>query len=301
MFSFLIFVLLPIAKADVLIEIRNRIEQSYTPEISFDQMGSERSLYGCSIEKIQLTGKDPITTADRQVHLSIYHPRRRSSQTAVLVMPPTGGVNILDRGYANEFCSNGLTAVIVSNWSYQNEFSLDYSMHNNGALRALAAIRHVVEYLTQNNFGSIGLLGTSIGAVAGSLALSFEPRITAAAFIAGAAEFREIITTSDETGAKKLRAERMKAYGIKDLAQYRQVIRDQVWIDPSDFLKHSEFQKTLVITADNDTTVLTSLQLQLVHTLQPVHHYSLGGDHLRVIKDSYWKHRGDILSFFKEI
>jgi hypothetical protein len=280
------------------IEARTKIEESYHPEISYNILESDWSLYGCKIQKIQISGKDPVTSETRDVNVSLYKPRKGSNGSVVMILPPTGGVNILDRGYANELCSLGITAAIVSSWRYQDETSLDFEMHNNGALRALAAARHVVEFLDSSEYKSIGVLGTSIGAVAGTLVLGFESRVTAAALIAGSANFTDIITTSDEKGAAQLRQARMKKFGYRNLEEYSQAVKKNVWVEPESFITSVEEIKSLVISADNDSTVLSEYQLELAELLQTDNHIHRSGNHLQVIKDSFCYNRNEITDFF---
>ncbi len=281
------------------LEAKVTIEESYYPDITYKSERDGWSLFGCRVEKVRLTGKDPVTFEDRHVDLSFYQSRNNSKERAVIILPPTGGVNILDRGYANEICSSGMTAVVVSGWAHQNETSLDYKMHNYGALRALAATRHTVEFLFQKNYKSIGLLGTSIGAVTGSLALGFESRISSAVLIAGGAHFTDIIVTSDESGATKLRERRMKAFGYESLDEYAEAVKSHVWVEPKNFLSASDDRETLVISADQDTTVLSEYQYALADLLQ-ADHMRKQGDHLEVIKSSFWQNRSDIAGFFQE-
>jgi hypothetical protein len=277
-----------------------KIERSYDANIAFEMVASDRSFYGCRIEKFQITGADPITLEKRAVTIDFYRAKSKNPEAAVIILPPTGGSNILDRGYANELCSSGISAAIVSGWKYQDETSLDFEMHNRGALRAHAATRHVVEFLVANRYQSIGVLGTSIGAVAGSLVLSFEPRISAVTFIVGGADFSEIIATSDESGAKKLRHARMKAFGYYTNADYARAVKNAVWVEPADYLKPMENVKSLVISADADTTVRTEFQLRLVELLQATKHIHRRGNHLQSIKDTFWYNKADIVEFFRQ-
>ena len=283
-----------------LAEARARIEKSYSPKISYSILDSEWSLYGCKIQKIQLNAKDPITSKIRHVDISLYKPRKGHNGSAVIVLPPTGGVNILDRGYANALCSQGITAAIVSGWSHQNEIDLNFDMHNRAALRALAAVRHTVELLDLFQYNSIGILGTSIGAVTSTLVLGFEPRVTAAALIAGGAHFTDIIATSDESGASKLRAARMKKFGYKNIEEYSQAVKKNVWIEPAQFITSSVNIDSLIISADKDSTVLSKYQLQLAKLLQTKNHIHRPGNHFQVIKDSFFYNKSDIVNFFKK-
>lgn len=284
-------------------KLRQDIEQTYNPHIESRLQNADWSFYGCRIQNIEIRGQDPISFETRKINISLYeaHPKHRgNSERAVILLPPTGGVNVLDRGYANELCSSGITVALVSGWDHQNDVSLDINMHNRGAFRALAATRHVVEFLTSRNIHSIGVLGTSIGAITGALALGYEPRIKTAALIVGSARFADVITETSEQGAAKLRQERMKHYGFKNLEEYRAAVRGTIKIEPAYFMDEAKSKSTLLLTGDADITVPTNYQLEMVEALKPQNHIVLRGNHYQAIKSSFFWHRAEIVKFFKK-
>jgi hypothetical protein len=177
------------------------IEATYNPGISASTEADGFSLTGCAINQLVIRGKDPITGQDRLVQVKHYLPAdgaRLDQSPSVLVLPPTGGENILDRGYANEICQQGLHALLVQSWENDTFVELDPAMHDRGALRALSAIRHVVEYLDVNRAPNIGILGTSVGAISATFAMGVEKRITAGALSVGGVGMSDIIAVSTE-------------------------------------------------------------------------------------------------------
>jgi hypothetical protein len=275
------------------------IMETYRPAIEFREVGRDLSLYGCAIEELEIVGQDPVTLKTRKVNVSLYRGRGTNGSSAVLILPPTGGVNILDRGYANELCYAGITVALVSGWEFKDEVSLDFSMHNKGALRAIAASRHVVEFLNMNKFASIGMLGTSIGAISGSLVMGFEPRISATAFIVGSGRLADVIAESDEQGAIQLRQERFKAFGFKTVEDYKRALREAIWVEPLKYINRLGTRAALVVSADADTTVQSSYQFELAQLLKAENHIRLKGGHRQVIKDTFFSHRGEIVNFFR--
>ncbi|MCB0407781.1 MAG: hypothetical protein KDD34_06220, partial [Bdellovibrionales bacterium] len=137
-------------------------------------------------------------------------------------------------------------------------------------------------------------------AIAGTLALGFEPNITAATFIVGGSQFTDIIATSDESGAVRLREERMKAFKYKNLDEYKSAVKKNVWVEPAQFITPRESLKSFVISASADTTVLTKYQLDLVKQLHADKHIHLLGDHIQVVKNTFWNHRQKIVNYFKK-
>src|SRR6185369_6171429 len=116
-----------------------------------------------------------------------------------LIVPPTGGENLVDQGWANFFCARGYRALILQHWDQDDAVTpLDLGMHDRGSLRALAAVRHAVEYAQDSGAASIGILGASVGAMTSAFAFGVEPRLRAAVLIVGGKAMPAIIARSTE-------------------------------------------------------------------------------------------------------
>lgn len=269
----------------------------YDSSIEAHSKPSGWSLYGCQTEEIEIYGLDPILKSPRKLSVIFYKSLVVDSKKVVILLPPTGGLNILDRGYANELCSHGISVAVLEGWDHQLDTSMDFSMHDHGALRYVSAIRHTVEFLASSKLHSIGLLGTSIGAIGGALGFGLEERISAATFIVGSARFADVVALSDEKGAALLREKRMKLYSLSTIEQYQELVRKNITFEPSLFLKPTVGRNTLVISADNDTTVPSEYQYELASLLKS-QVISLEGNHLDVIKHTFWNETTAVVDFF---
>lgn len=269
----------------------------YDANIEFHSKPSGLSLYGCKTEEIEIDGLDPVLKSPRKISITFYKSITPGSKKAVILIPPTGGVNIIDKGYANKLCGSGISVALVEGWNHQLETSIDFSIHDKGALRYVSAIKHTVEFLYHKNLNSIGLLGTSIGAIGGALVFGLEERISAATFIVGSARFADVVASSDEKGATLLRKKRMKLYSLSTIEQYQDLLRNHITLEPSLYLKSNANRSTLVITADDDKTVPSEYQNELAQLLNSKV-ISLQGNHLAAIKQAYWSKSATIVGFF---
>lgn len=281
-------------------DVLSRLEESFDPAMTATETPSGRSLSFCPTTDVKLSVQDPVTKGAGFVQARVYDPLSAADRDAgrtVLVLPPTGGENMLDQGYANSLCSSGFRAVIVQTWFNQTESTLDMGMHDNGAVRSLSAIRHVLDWLKPTRATQVGILGTSVGALSSALALGFEPRLNTAALIVGGVDMPEIIGESDEKGAAALRDARMKAYGLRTQADYVAALREHIHIDPSQFADYSGKKNVLAFVGTNDTTVPTANQLELVQDFGAVSD-SYAGNHLQTILNTFTWKRGKIVEFF---
>ena len=137
------------------------------------------------------------------------YEHKRANTNTIIIVPPTGGTNILDRNYGETLCAKGSDVFILEHLTDDNEHSLDLNIHQRFYERAQKAIG-----LTLKNINSsfVGILATSVGAIHAAIATHHFNRIQAAFLIVGGAPISEVIAFSDQdvlVQARKKRFETM--------------------------------------------------------------------------------------------
>lgn len=217
-------------------------------------------------------------------------------QKSIILMPPTGGTNSIDRSYAKNLCQSGFDVYIIEHWTGEAEFSLDLLIHERHYSRAQKAIGITIENI-KSKF--IGILGTSVGAIYTSVAMSLHDKLNAAFVIVGGADVPEIIATSDQDILVKVRDERFKLSGYKNNEEYIRAISEVFPYKVSQLPSLYKGKKLGMVIADADTTVPTATQNYLRDLWQPQVVYNYSGNHLTVILKT-WRHRDDIVEFFSK-
>lgn len=265
----------------------------------------------CKIEVITLVAKDPLTKKPGGLQVRRYTPLkaaandRGGSVPTVLLLPPTGGENILDLGYADAFCVEGLRTVILERWDGDTNNESDLDAHDTGAIRSLAAVRHTVEYIQRTHRGQIGVFGASLGAINAALAIGHETQFGAAAFIAGGIGMADIIPLSKQQDLTRLRNERKGIYAYADDAAYAKEISSHFSIEPANSIGSTHVTNAWVMIALKDRMVSTKSQNALVDALKekltPQHVYVLehDDDHVETITFAYRTYHDAIARFFK--
>lgn len=277
-------------------ELLRLANESHKPGITFSETNAGWSLSACRMKYVRIEGADPITKNQRSIRLKVY--AAKNSRKTVLILPPTGGENLLDQGYANTICFSGVNAVILQSWDFDTESTIDMGMHDRGALRALSAVRHSLDYLETQGQQSFGILGTSVGALSAGLVLGYEARLVAGALITGGDRMHEIIAVTIEQGAAKLREARMKHFGFKSEADYAAALKQNVRFDPSTFIGLTGQKRVFSVIATEDLTVPTRNQYDLHRAFGSQELREIKADHVEGIKGAFWKFRGDISDFF---
>lgn len=231
--------------------------------------------------------------ADFQVHVLKYESRLPKPKS-ILILPPTGGINFLDRSYARSFCESGFNVFILKHWTHDDEYSLDLQIHERFYARALRAIEIV---LSHQDSGFIGLLGTSVGAIHVANAVRKISRLDAAFYIVGGTPASEVLANSDQDILVKARKKRFDKNGYTNIDDYIQALGRSLSFDSL----HSKANPSVrigMVVASSDTTVPTKNQLKLQNEMAPEHIIKIDGNHLYAILTTWIFRKKEIVSFF---
>lgn len=228
------------------------VNQGFNPKSAVRIHYPFANFESCEANKVEVIGVDPITQKSRDISVTVYRPRPQTGRS-VLLIPPTGGVSALEHGYAERLCNKGVEAWVITEWAPQMldfKLELDLGSHDRAARQALAAVRHVIRQMP----GSIGILGTSVGAIIGSVAAAIEPRVRAAVLIAGGADLASIFQESDLEAIQNLRQKRMEMMGFNSQS-YEASLQKAIRIDPKYFGPQMRTKRIGVVISLEDETV----------------------------------------------
>lgn len=214
----------------------------------------------------------------------------------VIVMPPTGGTNLIDRSYASGLCDKGIGAVILDGWTDDDEYNLELEIHTRFYSRAQAAVDLLLD---QYKDKSIGILGTSVGALHGSIAFARNERIKSGFFIVGGGDIASIIAHSNQDAMVTAREARFKRYGFKSDDEYVAALRKVLPYEPLE-IKFDRKQKKLgMIISTNDQTVPTKNQNLIRDKWAPDVEYKTSWSHVLAIVKTWLFDKSQVVDFFK--
>lgn len=244
-----------------------KIQENYDSHIEWVQQteGHSNRSSSCRVSSVQIKGLDPITLQNRIIDIRVFSPaaRKEVGLGSVIIVPPIYGDTVLDTCSARRLCKSGLQTALIEKWENYADPGTDWEVHDRGTLRAVTAIRHVLEYLLETRPGPVGILGTSLGALTSSLALSIEPRLTTGVLIVGGGPFHEILTKSSISTAKSLKKQRMKQYQLTSDEQYDQKLSESIHLDTLSYAARAESKNIWMFIATTDKIVPTNTQWQL--------------------------------------
>ena len=245
----------------------------------------------CDVEKVRL----------RDVGFDLYTPHSTppggDHPRTVLVLPPTGGENVLDRGTARSFCAAGLRTAVLNSWTDDRLVIVDWAQHDNASKRALKAVRETLDWLGEKR---VGILGTSLGGIYASLAMAGDPRIAAAVLIVTGGPLADVLVATDQKVLLALRHTRCREFGVCDPAAYTARLRQAVKLDPPALAVAARRGDVLMYLGGRDTTVPTAQQRTLWQAWGEPRSFSFPHGHFWTIVRTHLLHRGEMAEFFVE-
>lgn len=238
--------------------------------------------------------KISITQENFQVKTMYYEPDK-PSQNTVIIIPPTGGVNYIDKSYARQLQKKGALAIIITSWTGDQESSLDLKLHQRLHARAMRAIGLVLDTIPPDR--TVGVLGASLGGIYTSVAVELFDRIDKSLVIAAGVPIPEVISVSNNSGMEELRKKRKRKMNLKTSKEYADAIHSAFELDPLDLPATHEKKNLGMIVLMNDKSVPTVNQIKLKEYWKPVFYKKLNLGHFWGIVRTWWSHSDEVTDF----
>ncbi len=214
----------------------------------------------------------------------------------VLIMPPTGGKNSIDVAYAKLLCAKGFQVFIFDTWTTPAP-SIDLDLHQRIYESAQHAIGLVISKIEK---GFVGILGTSVGGLYSTTAMSQQSRLSAGFVIACGEPIAAVITQSDQEAMLKLKRERLDKFHFKSQEDYQTELLKHIQLDAFILPKNFVGKKLGMAIALQDKTVPTALQFNLEKLWNPQTVLKIEGEHFGAIVKTWLFHSREIVDFFSE-
>jgi surfactin synthase thioesterase subunit len=229
-----------------------------------------------------------------EVQLTRY--QHEHATKSLIIVPPTGGTNLIDKNYAKKFFDVGYDVYIVNNWPREVGQPFDLELHERFYSHAERAIEMTLQ---QIRTPFVGILGTSVGALQASIAVTHLDRINAAFLIVGGTPIAEVVVTSDQLAMQNLKKKRQKELGFRNDSEIISAITKVFNLEPTKSLLNLENKNFAMSIATHDETVPTKTQYQLRDFLKPQKMIVIDGDHLKGVVDTWLYHSNEIFEFFE--
>ncbi len=225
-----------------------------------------------------------------------FYPVTGSIKT-VIILPPTGGTNLIDRSYARLLCASGFNVYILDKYTGYDEYNLDLEIHRRYYGRTQRAVDLIVQAVPETHHLSI--MGTSIGAIHAAISVGRVNRIRNALIITGGADVTAMIVDSDQNVMRVAREKRNKMFGFRTRDEYYNELRKHIELDSLNYSDKLPSKKISMVIAENDTTVPGKNQKLLQEIAKPARILEMNDNHFWAIVKTWLFHKDFVVNSFQ--
>lgn len=232
-----------------------------------------------------------------QIEVDVLEYGNRNASKTLLIIPPTGRTNYIDKKYAEQFCQADYDVFILDRWSNDIETTIDLEIHEHFYGQAQKAVSAAIENV-KSPF--IGILGTSVGGLHASVAASVQDKVNAVFVITAGISIAEVIVTSDQDAMIGLKRDRVARFGFKNEQENIKAIQNVFSLEPEKLPKKFESKDLGISVAMKDKTVPTATQLKLKEFWKPKKILAYSSSHFWGIVKTWLLDSDQVLEFFEE-
>lgn len=277
------------------------ILSEFNYEVAFKEVSNQNtssSWDGCWIYRKSVEVEYPNMSEPMTLTVSYYMPNRNSLKDRkvplVVMLPPTGGKNLLDRQMAGTFCSERIAAAILEDdfarlvYQAKNDL-LPPEDHERSYYRTVAAVKAMMALGQQDpNIlpDKFGVFGVSLGGILGAFTMTTQEAISAGYFIVAGGDVPAILAVSAQEDVTRVRNKRMREQGFKEHSEYEKFLRDYISLDPLDMAPTMLPDTLRMVIARRDKTVPTPNQVELHRAYGEPEASYYNQDHVETVIDS---------------
>ncbi len=235
--------------------------------------------------------------SNSEIEVDVLEHGDRTAPKTLIILPPTGRTNYIDKKYAEQFCQAGYDVYITDKWSNDTETVIDLEIHEHFYGQAQKAVSAVIENI-KSPF--IGILGTSVGGLHASVSASVQDKVNAVFVITAGISIAEVIVTSDQEAMVGLKRDRKSRYGFKDEKENIDAIQKVFTLEPEKLPKKFESKDLGIAVAMQDNTVPTATQLKLKEFWKPKKILAYSSNHFWGIVKTWLLDSDQVLEFFED-
>lgn len=234
------------------------------------------------------------TDGEFKVEVIEFSDPAKTYQKLVLIIPPTGGMNFIDRSYANQLCENGIKATVMKSWTGDDEYNLELEIHQRFYNRAQKAIELSINHY--QNY-ELGILGTSVGGIHAAIATSRFDRLKSSFLIVSGGNIASIISNTTQKVLVDAKEKRFKKYHLKTIDEYEKALSAILPYEPL-MLPIDASKRLGMIISENDDVVPTKNQQALREHWNPQYGWTTTWGHTLAVVKTWLFDSADVVGFF---
>ena len=230
---------------------------AYTRISSFKAKETEvESTHKYTVRRIEFEVPSFTGDSNRLMVLTHYHPNGPAPSPVILILPISGGSYDLEEYFSRYFAKKGLATIIVHREKISKSAKLIENI-NDLLVQTVIDNQHVIDWVETRpelDANRIGVFGTSMGGIKGSLLAPVEPRVKAAVLGLAGGDIPYVLEQSTEPGIRRRRKQLLEETGYS-IPELRSKLEEIIVADPLNYGPYVDNEKVMLVLAACDTVV----------------------------------------------
>lgn len=249
----------------------------------------------------EIISANPLSEEDYKSGFIYYETVKDGQHPLVLVLPPIGGVNAVDKSIASYLANRGINVLIALTPENIAELERPVEDIDGFLIRTTVSLRHLIDFATDRNkvdADRISGFGASLGGIRLLTLIGVDDRISSSVLYVAAGNIAEIMANSDQDIIKDYREAKMKEYQLETREEYLDLLVANSNIEPLDNVNNFDPSSVFMKISNKDKAVPTKNQLETLKAIGTNNFKKTNSGHVAAVIGALFD-RGKIYNFLK--
>lgn len=266
---------------------------------SFKQVDTDRDY--TKYEGKLITENPMDTTEDYHSKFHYYETTKQGQHPLIIILPPIGGVNTVDKSIASYMANRGHNVLIALTPEDIADVKRPVDDIDGFLIRTTVSVRHLIDFALERpkvDASRIGGFGASLGGIRLLTLIGVDERISASVVYVGAGNIPEILANSEQDIIKNYREHKMKELNLRDREEYLDLMRANSTVEPLHNVHNFEADNVYMKISNKDTSVPTVNQWETQNAIGTQNYRETDRGHVQAIVAALFE-RSRIYKFYQ--
>lgn len=230
-----------------------------------------------------------------------YETTEEGEHPLVLILPPIGGVNTVDKSIASYLANRGVNVLIALTPEDIADVNRPITDIDGFLIRTTVSVRHLIDFATERpavDPARIGGFGASLGGIRLLTLIGVDERVSSSVIYVGAGNIPEVLANSEQDIIQNYREHKMKELGIDSREEYLDLLKANSTVEPLDNVHNFEADNVFMKISNKDKSVPTVNQWETQEVIGTQNYKATNSGHVGAVIGALFE-RGRIYRFLK--
>lgn len=240
----------------------------------------------------KLITKNPMNGERYESSFFYYQTEKKGTRPLVVVLPPLGGVTVVDTEVAEYLANKGYHVLIAMNPENLADLSRPVDDIDGFLIRTTVSIRHLLDWAGNReevDGSQVAGFGASLGGIRLLMLAGTDERVKASVVYVAAGNLPEVLTNSQQEIIKGYREHQMKKLGLSNAQEYLDLLQANIFVDPLQNVHNFDPDSVYMKISNKDKTVPTVNQWETKRAIGTSNYNETDSGHVQTVASALFE------------